>query len=85
MKINKKMLLSGGILLGLTLLCKTSYAETLAETLENYYNNYQFDFMGRTFDKILFQGILDSSVKGKQTDAELIAKLKFIIEDILIK
>lgn len=82
MKISKKLVIGLGVGAGIVLLSQTGCADNLQDALEAYYNNYTPDFMGREYDRVLFKNIIDSSIKGKQTDAEIISKLKFIIEDI---
>lgn len=82
MKINKKVLFGAGVIVSILLVSKMSIATDLQMQLENYYSNYSTDFLGRKFEKILFENILDASIKAKQTDAEIIEKLKFILDDI---
>lgn len=83
MKINKKMLISLGIVTtAFLILNEPTHAEELKKALEAYLRYSDFDLLGRKYDKILFQNILEPSIKGKQTDTEIIEKLKFVIDDV---
>lgn len=65
MKINKKVLFGAGVIVSILLVSKMSIATDLQMQLESYYNNYSTDFLGRKFEKILFENILDASIKAK--------------------
>lgn len=80
--MKKKVLVSLGIVGGLLLISGGMvYAESLEEALKAYLADPSFDWLGRNFDKILFEQITNVST-GNFNDAELMAKLKFIFEDI---
>jgi len=82
MKIDRKILIGLGIAGGLLLIGGIAYAEGLEEELLRYLNSDSFDLFGRKYDKILFESIRKASTKAKYSDEEIIAKLKFMIEDI---
>lgn len=75
-KINKKMLISLGFACGLLLIGKIAHAEELGEAIEAYVNNHSVDFLGRDYDKILFESL-------KNGDGNFfINELKFTLQDI---
>lgn len=82
MKINKNVLMGLGIAGGILLVGGIAHAEGLEEELIKYLNSDSFDLFGRKFDEILFRSIREASTKAKYSDEEIIAKLKFMIEDI---
>lgn len=55
MKVNKKILLSVGVIGGILFLTQTGYAEELKEALEAYLKDPSWDWLGRKYDKILFE------------------------------
>lgn len=81
--MRKKLLVSFGIVGGLLLLVGGGivYAEGLEEALKAYLADPSLDWLGRGYDKILFEDIKSVST-GNLNDAEFFAKLKFVVEDI---
>lgn len=80
--MSKKLLVSLGVVGGLALLTGgMAHAESLEEALKAYLANPKFDFLGHEFERILFENIQKVST-GDLNDAEIIEKLKFMIEDI---
>lgn len=79
--MNKKVLVGLGIVSGILLIGGVTYADDLKEALELYLQDPSLDWLGRNYDKILFENIQKVST-GNLNDAEFFAKLKFIIEDI---
>lgn len=82
MKFNKKIIISLSLAGGLLLVSNIAHAEELKETLEAYLRLDKLDLLGIEYERILFDQILKVSTKGKQTDIEIIEKIKFITEDV---
>lgn len=80
--MNKKLLVSIGIFSGLLLLSEVTFADELRESLELYLADPSLDFLGHEFEKILFDESQQAFKGMELNDAEFIAKLKFIIDDI---
>lgn len=78
--MNKKLLISLGVVAGIIFIGEISYAEELTEALTLYLEDASLDFLGCDFEKILFE---NQSRNGMYLDdKEFIAKLKFIADDI---
>ena len=80
--MNKKLLISLAIVGGILLLSNISYASSYDElklALEAYLQDPSLDFLGREYDRILFEQINNAET----LDGELLAKLNFMFDDLL--
>lgn len=81
--MNKKLLLTlGTAITTFLLLDEVSFADELKQELIKYLNSDKVDFLGKEFETILFKNIREVQTPPFLNDAELKAKLRFIIEDL---
>ena len=80
--MNRRILVGLGVV-GIALFVSGGvYADGLKESLELYLTDPSLDFFGHVFEKILFEES-HHAFKGMEfNDAEFLAKLQFIIDDI---
>lgn len=80
--MNKKVLI-GLSVVGIALFASGgTYAEGLDEALKAYLADPSLDFLGHEFEKILFEESQHAFKGMELNDAEFLAKIKFIVEDI---